>query len=128
MSQLIRINKMSLVTIFLTQNDAKDDIIRISRDDEYRSMYVIDYQANDVSKMRKFYLGENDTMNYLSDVFKSLDLDTAPFVNVQVSTAIHPTIMYSVADLGCHCIRHQVEDMIHMVLRTKIHSARRDSQ
>lgn len=119
---------MSLVTIFLTQSGEKDDIIRITRDSEYHSVYAVTYQANDVSKRRTFYLGENDTMNYLSDVFKSLDLDTAPFVNVQVSTAIHPTILYSVADLGSTCIRHQVEDMIHMVLRTKVHSGRSESE
>jgi hypothetical protein len=119
---------MSLVTIFLTQNGEKDDIIRITRDSEYRSVYAVTYQANDVSKRRTFYLGENDTMNYLSDVFKSLDFDTAPFVNVQVSTAIHPTIMYDANDLADTDIRHRVEDMIHMTLRTKVHSSRSESE
>jgi hypothetical protein len=49
-------------------------------------------------------------------------------VNVQVSTAIHPTIMYDANDLADTDIRHRVEDMIHMALRTKVHSSRSESE
>lgn len=113
-----------IVTIFLTTQNEGDDIIRISHDDAYRSVNAIEYRANDVSSSYKFYLSETATMDYLSDIFKSLDRDTDPFINVQVSTVMHPSIMYDVNDLADNDVRWQLEDMILMALRTKIHRVR----
>ena len=110
-----------MATIYLAQKTGNDDIITVTHDEAYRSMYKIIYQANDMSVRHKFYLCERDTMDYLSDVLKSLDCDIDPFVNVQVTTAIHPSIMYCVPDLADSEIRWQIEDMILRALRTNVH-------
>ena len=114
----------TILNIFLTQVNAPDDVIRVSRHENHYGVYKVDYKANDVSKMRTFYLAENDLMNYFSDIFKSLDKDGDPFVNVQVSTALHPSIMYSVGDFGCPYTRQQVENMIHLAVRTPTFSTK----
>jgi hypothetical protein len=112
---------MDAVTLYLTRNEGKDDVIRIRCDDDYHSMYEIRYKANDVKTEHKFFMSESDTIHYLKDIFRSLDVDVDPFVHVQVSTLIHPSVMYSVADLGDHDIRTTIMDMIRTSLRTWTH-------
>ncbi len=119
MPMFIIINKMA--TIYLTQKNGNDDIITVSHDEAYRSMYKIVYAANDSATKSKFYLCERDTMDYVSDVLKSLNSDVDSFVNIQITTAIHPSIMYCVPDLADDNIRWQIEDMILAALRTNVH-------
>jgi len=112
------------VTIFLTRkNDdatTKDDIISISKRADNCVAFTIKYRPGDGSQTRIFYLGETDTMTYLSSIFKSLDYDTDPFDKVQVTTAIHPSIIYDVPVLADDDIRYRVEDMILTAMRAQV--------
>lgn len=109
---------MIKATLFLTHATNSDDIIMIK--EMSAGLYELTYEPNDSDKHRTFLLSHIDTMSYISDIMKSLDHDVDPFVHVQVTTAIHPSILYNAADLADSRVRHGVEDMINMALRTPV--------
>lgn len=115
---------LDCVTLYLTQMNKNDDIIRIRRDNEYHSVFDVRYKAHDMSHTQQFFMSESDVIHYITDLFRSLDVDVDPFVNLQVMTLIHPTVMYCVADLGDCCVRTTILDTIRMALRTKTHRIR----
>lgn len=112
------------VTIFLTRkNDdatSKDDVISIHRRADICTAFTIKYRPGDGAQTRVFNMSETDTMTYVSSIFKSLDYDTDPFDKVQITTAIHPSIIYDVPALADSDIRYRVEDMILNTLQARI--------
>lgn len=109
---------MIKTTLYLTHATNPDDIIFIK--EMSTGLYEVSYEPNDSKKHRTFLLSHVDTMSYISDILKSLDHDSDPFDHVQVTTAIHPTIMYNAADFVDIRVRHHVEDMVNMALRTPV--------
>ncbi len=108
-----------MTTLFIQRKaDSRgDDIIRISCDDEYVDMYRIQYATPELKKKRVFYMTRSKVLAYVSDLLKSLTYDIEPFEAVQVSTIIHPSVVYHVSeldDIGC---RRLIEDMVDMSLR-----------
>lgn len=94
-----------------------DDVISIFEDDDYLEMYRIVYRTPELKKKNVFYMTRSKTMAYVSDLLKALTYDTDPFVSLQVSTAIHPSLQYQIPDLWDSGIRHLIEDMVEMSLR-----------
>jgi len=113
---------MSTVTLLLTKRNQRDNKISIKRDSDYHGMFEVRYQPHEVDvNAHKFYLSESEVYYYIVDVLRSLDVDNDPFESLQVMTPTHPSIMYTVADIGDCCVRTNILDIIRMSLRTRVH-------
>jgi len=99
---------------------SNDDVIRIYENDRYSELYQITYSTPEWKKEVRFHMGRHLVVNYISDLLKSLNHDTDPFEYIQVSTTIHPSVMYHISDLEKSDVRHLIEDMVTTAIRTPI--------
>jgi hypothetical protein len=114
---------MLKATLYIQRTNAPasdDDIIQMFDDDEYRDMVRITYSTPELRKCSEFYLTVPQTLQYVSDTLKTLRHDAQPFEHVQVSTLLHPSVLYHVADLDCCEVRHLIEDTLETALRRPI--------
>jgi hypothetical protein len=100
-----------------TAESRGDDIVQISPSDDYVDMFMIRYSTPELKKKRVFYMTRSKVLAYVSDLLKSLTHDIEPFEAVQVSTSIHPSVVYHVADLDDVDVRRLIEDMVDMSMR-----------
>lgn len=100
-----------------TAESRGDDIVQISPSDDYVDMFMIRYSTPELKKKRVFYMTRSKVLAYVSDLLKSLTHDIEPFEAVQVSTSIHPSVVYHVADLDDAEVRRLIEDMVDMSMR-----------
>lgn len=123
-------DKMLKVTIHVQRKDStsaeQDDIIRFYEDDEYRDTVLITYSTPDLRKAVSFYLPIPKAVQYLSDTLKTFRHDADPFEYVQVSTQIHPSVLYHVSDLDCADVRYLIEDTVETALRRPIFRVKKD--
>ena len=114
-------DKMLKATLYIQRTTSRssedDDIIRMYDDDEYRDMIRIVYSTPELKKGFEFYMTVPQTLQYLSDTLKTLSHDAQPFEHVQVSTSLHPSVLYHVSDLDCCQTRHLIEDTVETALR-----------
>lgn len=127
------LGKMLKVTLFIQRSDghsqADDDIIRIFDDESCRDTFRVVFSTPELKKDTIFYASISKATTYISDMLKTLRHDTAPFEYVQVTTSIHPSVLYHVADLDNPEIRYLIEETIDLALRSPIfRSSRRDSE
>lgn len=115
---------MLKVTIHIQRKNSSgvqtDDIIRMYDDDEFRDMVRITYSSPELKKATEFYLPIPKALLYLSDTLKTFRHDADPFEYVQVSTQLHPAVLYHVSDLDCCEVRHLIEDTVEMALQRPI--------
>ena len=104
-------------------NRKLDDTLVIYDVEENPDMFRIVYHSSDYSrKQTQFHLSRSTTLNYIEDLLRSLKYDTEPFEYVQVSTEIHPSVLYHMMDLEKLAVRNLITDMIHTALKYKIES------
>lgn len=102
-------------------NPESDDILRIYDDDEFYEMQRVEYKpAEYPSRQNQFYLEQTRTIEYISDVLKSLTYDVDPFEYIQIDTAMHPPIVYHVAELDSKQTRWLIEDMLAAAIRRPV--------
>ncbi len=120
---------MLKVTLFLqrSQFDEEDDMIRIYDDTDHRDMVRIVYSTPEVKKESTFYAPVSKAMSYVHDLLKSMQYDMQPFQYLQVTTALHPSILYATTELYSHDVRHSIEDMVEIALREDVFRSRRTS-
>jgi hypothetical protein len=99
---------------------SNDDVIRIYENDRYSELYQIVYSTPEWKKEVRFHMGRHLITNYIGDLLKSFNHDTDPFDYIQISTSIHPSVMYHISDLGNPEVRHLIEDMVYTAIRTPI--------
>ncbi len=93
---------MKQVTFVITRKDQGtqgDDRIEVFSFDNEPSLYKVVYRTPELRNAKTFVATESHVIDYLEDVLYSLSRDTVPFENFQISTCIHPSVMYHVADL-----------------------------
>jgi hypothetical protein len=76
---------------------------------------------------RTFTTDESKILDFIGDILQSLPYDHEPFEEVQVSTAIHPNILYAVANINC-TIRSIILNTIRFALRADIKQKRITSE
>lgn len=96
-----------------------DDIVRIYDLNATSDVYRVVYSTPELSKATQFYMSRDALSAYVVDLLASLRHDTDPFEYVQVTTAIHPSVIYHVSDLDSPHIRHLIEDVIYSSLKVK---------
>ena len=118
---------MLKVTLFLQRNTGSenDDVIRMYEDDEHRDMIRVVYSTPELKRDSTFYLPTTKAMVYVSDLLKTLYHDSQPFESIQVSSSLHPSILYDVVDLGCCGVRHLIEDTVEAALHQAVFRTRR---
>jgi hypothetical protein len=121
---------MLKVTLFIQRAESpspsNDDTIRMYSDEEYRDMVRVVYSTPELKREATFYLTLPQAMRYLHDTLKTLNHDSQPFEFVQVSTQIHPSVLYHVAELDDCEVRHLIEDTVETVLRQDVYRTRRE--
>jgi len=118
---------MLKATLFIqrTARQSEDDVIRMYADRSHRDMIRIVYSTPELNKDSVVYLPISKAVLYVHDILKSFRYDTRPFEHVQVSTQIHPSVLYHVADLESQEVRDLIEYTVETALRQEIFRARR---
>lgn len=120
-------DKMLKATLFIQRSrggSKTDDIVKIYDAPWTRDLYRVVYSTPELKKHAHFYMDHRLVLDYISDTLKSLTYDVDPFEYVQLSTAIHPSVLYHVSDLDKTHVRHLVEDILCMTLKTNITMAK----
>jgi hypothetical protein len=97
-----------------------DDVIYMYDDDEFRDMVRIVYSTPDWKKSSEFFLPITKAVDYIRTTLKTLTHDSQPFEYVQVTTSIHPIVLYHVSDLDDGDVRYLIEDTIEAALRRPV--------
>lgn len=109
---------MLRVKLFFTRRRGADDIIQMFDDEMYLEMVRIVYTPGDHKKTsNEFHITRASAVEYVSGILRSMENDSDPFDFLQVQTAIHPTVMYSIADVSHDPTRLRIEDMVYEALR-----------
>lgn len=99
---------------------SSDDIVRMYEDEHELIRIVYSSPEFGGKKGRKMYVSMTKAIDYLGDLMKSLTYDNQPFEFFQVSTAIHPSVLYHISDLETPEVRHIIQDMTEMTLRQSL--------
>jgi hypothetical protein len=78
------------------------------------------YSTSELKKNATFSLPVSKAMLYIRDTLKSLRHDSMPFEYVQVTTRIHPSVLYHVSDLDDDDIRYLIEDTVESAIRLQV--------
>jgi hypothetical protein len=97
------------------RDETDDDVIRIF-DTDCNDLFRVTFQAAEMKKANQFFATRHYTLQYISEVLHTLSHDTDPFESLQVETAIHPSVLYSIMDLDEQHIRRLVEDTVDSIL------------
>jgi hypothetical protein len=111
---------MLTVRILLTRKDggiSNDDKILIHTHGDEGILFKVSYATPGIRNEKTFLATESRVMDYLEDIVNSLYRDTDPFSHIQVSTCIHPCVMYEIADLYEKDVRDIILGMIGDSLR-----------
>lgn len=115
---------MLKATIFIQRKEGDgcqdDDLIRIYDVNGASGILRVVFTTPDLRKSRQFYMGQQVVMDYILDVLKSLQYDAVPFEFVQVSTTMHPSVVYHVSDLDVASVRHVIEDLVYTAIKTPV--------
>ena len=119
---------MLKATIFVQRKEGEgssdDDLIRIYDLDGATEIVRIVYTSPDMRRSRQFYMGRHVALDYIMDVLRALQYDAVPFEYIQVSTAMHPSVVYHISDLDVQSVRQVVEDMVYTAIKTPVSEIR----
>ena len=104
---------------FITK-DNRDDILRIFDDEVHCDLYRVVFKPHDQVGSNEMSLGYEDLQDYVSTILKSMERDNDPFEYIQVTTMVHPSVMYHVCELENRDIRWHIEDMVFLACRKAI--------
>jgi hypothetical protein len=101
----------------------KDDILRV-----FRSTFDTDYfnvtftTTGDVGDSRAYstYMTESRVLRHIDTILDSLRLDLVPFEEVQVTTPIHPVVMYHVSQLDNLDVLRTIGEAAAIALRSRV--------
>lgn len=112
---------MIKATLFFTKKNDTDDIITIRSSEVVPDLYSVRFETPDMKTAKKFMISGDRVLDYVEDILYSLSRDTDPFEHIQLSTSIHPSVMYHVSDLDDRVIRKLIVTMIRDAMRFQIY-------
>lgn len=107
------------VTVLFVRKDGRpstDDKITVSRVTSGSDLFTVTYSTPEFKYDKQFITDARKTCQYIEDTLTSMRHDIDPFENVQVSTIIHPAVLYHVADLDCGHVRSLIMNMVYDAL------------
>ena len=108
---------MATLSIFLTKAGQKDEVISVYADDEAGPRRIT-YRSNDLG-VTSFSLSADSVFNYLEDTLRMVLRDEDPFEHIQLSTRIHPSVIYRVSTLNDAAVFDGILNYIELALRTR---------
>lgn len=117
---------MIKIRILLTRKDGRssnDDKILVETHGEDDEFFRVTYTTPELNRSKTFVATESRVIDYLEDVIYSLYRDTDPFSHIQLSTCIHPCVMYHVADLYEKDVCDLILNMSADALRLRVRNA-----
>jgi hypothetical protein len=103
---------------FTRPNNQPDDILYIHQMDVPNIYHLIFKPKEYVRARNEFYMNTNDLLMYIRNLLSTLEHDTEPYENVQLTTAIHPAILFHVSDMDKFEVRDKFESLLKTALRT----------
>ena len=103
---------------FTRPNNQPDDILYIHQMDVPNLYHLIFKPKEYVRARNEFYMNTNDLLMYIRNLLSTLEHDTEPYENVQLTTAIHPAILFHVSDMDKFEVRDKFESLLKTALRT----------
>lgn len=101
------------------ENEREDDVIHMYDDPDFEEMVRITFRS-ERDPRREFFLDVRRAVNYVSTILRTLTHDVVPFERVQVTTMIHPAVLYHVSDLNDGATRCLIEDTVESALRRPV--------
>lgn len=111
--------RLRLLITRKNEGPSRDDKVFVDTHGENNTFKVTFVNPEEVSR-REFIATEVQTLNYLGDILYSLSRDTDPFEKIQLSSTIHPCVIYPIADLFDGDIRELIMNMIRDAIRFRI--------
>lgn len=103
---------------FTRRNNQPDDILYI-RSTDIQNMYHLVFKPKEFIRARnEFYMNTNELLSYVRNLLNTLEHDTEPYEHVQLTTAIHPAILFHVSDMDKFEVRDKFESLLKTALRT----------
>ncbi len=113
---------MYRASVYFTRKDMNsysDDRIIVTARNDSRDLFDVKYDTPDL-KNRKFTTSCSGVLQYVGDILNSMQHDMDPFEHIQVNTAVHPSVMYHVADMDDSEVRNLILDMMRDALRADV--------
>jgi hypothetical protein len=110
-------------TVLITrkgQLSNKDDVITIESVAETSRFFSVSYKTPESKNVNAFFASESQVLDYVEDIFSSLALDVDAFENIQVSTCIHPSVIYRVSDLRTTSLDEILLNMVRSSMRFEV--------
>jgi hypothetical protein len=101
------------------EGPSRDDRVFVDTHGQ-ENLFKVTFVNPDEASHKEFVVSEVQTLNYLGDILYSLSRDTDPFEKIQLSSSIHPCVIYPIADLFDGDIRELIMNMIRDALRFRI--------
>lgn len=113
--------KMTIRFIRSGEGEDRDDVI-IIHSTPISDMLRVVYTPADSSSGSVYttYMSRSGVLTYVSDILRSMEYDVDPFDRIQLSTDLHPSVMYSAADMEDIVARRNFENLVHSSLRTTV--------
>lgn len=89
----------------------------VSTHPDSSDMFQVVYTTPELRSSRKFVASFTAVLDYANDILTSMRHDTDPFDQIQVTTSIHPIIMYHVSDMDESDTRDMIMNMLRDSLR-----------
>jgi hypothetical protein len=104
---------MLVTTLHFIRSGEKDEILRIFR--RNNDCFKCVFQPSDVKSAFSFHLNRDMLIDYVTGTIEMVVCDDVdPYEQVQVSTMIHPRILFHVSDLEREEVRSRMWDMLRM--------------
>ncbi len=107
--------------LFILKDGKRDDVIRFWPAPHLIEHYIVEFTPSDLTKSKyKFSLNQQELKLYIQSLLDLLRYDNEPFDDIQLTTKMIPSVIFSIADLDRTHIRGLIEYNIMNALDTPI--------
>jgi hypothetical protein len=98
----------------------QDDKIVVTTHPDSAEIFQVTYSTPELRNAKKFLAGFGGVLDYVGDTLTSMRHDNDPFECIQVSTSIHPLVLYHVSDMDESDTRDLVMNMLRDSMRYNV--------
>ena len=107
--------------LFITKDGNRDDIIKFYPSSSYFELYIVEFTPSDLVKSKyEFTLNYEQLKKYIQSLLDLLRYDSEPFDEIQLTTKMIPSVMFTIADLDRRHVRELIEYNVISALNTQI--------
>ncbi len=107
--------------LFILKDGKRDDVIKFWPAPNLIEHYIVEFTPSDLTKSKyKFSFNQQELKLYIQSLLDLLRYDNEPFDDIQLTTKMIPSVIFSIADLDRTHIRGLIEYNIMNALDTPI--------